>query len=230
VDHQDWAEPLGDAGQVAVHEPVPPEQAVRLLGTAPDLEVALGRAELPGRALELVARGPARFARCAGETVAVLDLSGPPDPTGGFYRPVRILGEAGRATRRTDETRMSRLLGALRYLHLAVGDEVWVWHYAGGRTAGERLVLCPGDVPGAAALVTTHPSAHGRSLGNPTGGATADTHVTRWTARARPVDVLLAELLASSWLGALVDYRPARIAGGFTELLGSAPRPDANTE
>jgi hypothetical protein len=230
MEQPDWWHPLGAAGQVEVREPLDPASVQHRLTADPAAELSLGRAELPGGALDLVARGRTRLVRSAGETVAELDLSAPPDPTGGFSRPIAVLGQAGEATRRTEEGRGARLRGALRYLRISAGASVWVWHYDGGRVAGERLVLCPGEVPGSTPVVVTHPSAQGRSLGNPTGGATADTHLTTWTAEARPVDVLVVELLASTWLGSLVDYRAARVVEGVSELLGSAPRPDTNTE
>jgi hypothetical protein len=230
MEQTDWWHPLGVAGQVAVRETVDPASLQQRTTADPAAELSLGRVELPHLPLDLVARGRTRSVRSEGETVAELDLSAPPDPAGGFSRPVTILGRTGEATRRTDEGRRSRLRGALRYLRITAGGEVGVWHYDGGRAAGERLVLCPGELSGSTPVVVTHPSAQGRSLGNPTGGATADTHVTAWTAAARPVDVLVVELLASTWLGGIVDYRPARVAEGVSELLGSAPRPDANTE
>ena len=226
----DWWAAFGLAGRIEVAEPLSPEAAQRRLTADPDVDVALGRAELPGLPIDLAARGRTRSARSGSETLGMLDFSGPPDLTGGFHRPLTLLGHTGEVVRRTAETRRSRLRGSLRYLSIAAGPTVRVWHYLGGRAAGERLVLCAGERPGSTPLVVTHPSAHGRALGNPTGGATGDTHVTSWSAEARPADVLLVELLASAWLGVLVDYRPTRVVEGFSELLGVLPRPDANTE
>jgi hypothetical protein len=111
-----------------------------------------------------------------------------------------------------------------------VGPDAWVWHFVGGRMAGEQLVLAHGAEPGDEAVVTTYPAARGRSLGNPKGGAARDRHVTSWTADAVLRDVVLAELLATAGLGGLVDYRAMRVAEGAYELLGYAPRLEGNTE
>lgn len=226
----DWWGPLGEAGRLEVHEPMAPADLQRLLARSADTEIRLGHTDLRGQRLEFVARGRARRVRLGAETVALLDLSGPADLTAAFHRPITVLGETGEAVRHEDDERGSRLRGALRYLRISIADRVWVWHYAGGRTAGERLVLGRGDTPSdAAPIVTTYPSARGRALGNPKGGATAETHVTSWAPGAAAAEVLLVELLASTWVGRVVDYRPTRIAEGVSELLGVAPRPDANT-
>jgi hypothetical protein len=226
----DWWAPLGDAGRLEIHEPLAPEEVQRRLAASAEVDVPLGRAEVGDHVVEFVARGRTRLARTSASTVGLLDLSAPPAPGGGFQRPVTLLGATGEAVRHEDDARGSRLRGALRYLRLTLGARVWAWHYTGGRAAGERLVLVPGGHPsGAAPRVVTHPSARGRSWGNPTGGASAETHVTTWTPDASAAEVLLVELLATTWLGAVVDYRAARIAGGFGELLASAPKPDANT-
>lgn len=225
-----WWEPIGAPGRLEVHEPVAPEDVHRRLVAAPTAEVPLGQAAIGGHAVEYVALGRTRFARADGERIALLDLSAPADPAGAFRRPVVVLGDPGEAVLDEDADLGGRLRGPLRFLRITAGSRTWVWHYAGGRAAGERLVLVSGDRPGAdGGRVVTHPSARGRSLGNPTGGASADTHVTAWTADAAPAEVLLVELLATTWLGALVDHRMARVAAGAAELLAAAPRPDANT-
>ena len=91
-------------------------------------------------------------------------------------------------------------------------------------------MLVRGDEPGGEPVVTTHPAADGRALGNPTGGAGVDRHVTAWTADATFGEVALAELLATSRLDGLVDYRAARMVEGAQELAGYAPRAEGNTE
>jgi hypothetical protein len=225
-----WWEPTGAPGRIEVHEPVAPDGVHRRLAAAPTVEVPLGEALIGDRVVEFGALGRTRFARAAGERIALLDLSAPADPTGAFRRPVVVLGDPGEAVLDQDVELGGRLRGPLRFLRVTAGSRTWVWHYAGGRAAGERLVLVPGDRPDAdGARVVTHPAAQGRSLGNPTGGASVDTHVTTWTGDAAPAEVLLVELLATTWLGALVDHRMARVAAGAAELLASAPRPDANT-
>jgi hypothetical protein len=232
VSEVDWWRPFGAPGRTAVQELLDPAVWQRYFAADPELELDLGRTVLGEQALDLRARRLLRVVRCAGQTVATLDLSGPPDLTGGWDKGVTLLGTAGRVARRTDESRRSRLRGALRYLHVAAGDRSWVWHFEGGRVAGERLVLRAGEQPAdaGAPLVVTHPSAMGRSLGSLSGGATADTRVVTWTEGAALVDVVVAELCAMAKLDGLVDYRASRVAEGFSELLDHLPRADGNTE
>jgi hypothetical protein len=233
----DWWQPFGRPGRAAVRELLDPAVWQRYFAADPELELDLGRTDLGAHALDLRARRLLRVVRCAGQdcacrTLATLDLSGPPDPTGGWDKSLTVLDTPGRVARRTDDSRRSRLRGALRYLHVAVGDRSWVWHFEGGRVAGVRLVLRFGDHPADAGepVVVTHPSALGRSLGSLSGGATADMRVVTWTESAAPVDVVVAELCAMSKLDRLVDYRASRVAEGFSELLDHLPRAEGNTE
>jgi hypothetical protein len=227
----DWWEPLGEPGRIEVRELLSPAVWQRYFAADPEVELELGRTEIGGEVLDLRARRLSRFIRSDAEVVAELDLSGPVDVTGGWEKPVLVLGTQGRAVLQTDEGRSSRLRGALRYLSISTDATQWAWHFEGGRAAGERLVLLRGSAPGEGpSLVTTHPSAQGRSLGNPKGGASADARVVTWTPDACAVDVLVAELCAMSRLHGLVDYRGARIAEGVSELLDVLPRADANVE
>lgn len=204
----------------------------RYFAADPETELALGRTDLGGHVLDLRARRLLRVIRSGGQTLATLDLTGPPAPSGGWSKPMTMLGAAGLVAQHIDEGRRSRLRGALRYLHVAVGDRSWVWHFEGGRVAGERLVLRIGDHPADAGepIVVTHPSAMGRSLGSLGGGATADTRVVAWARTAAPADVVVAELCAMSKLDGLVDYRASRVAEGFGELLDHLPRAEGNTQ
>jgi hypothetical protein len=167
-----------------------------------------------------------------GTAVASVDLTLRPEAEepGGWSKPLELDGAAFTATVRRDPSRGSRLRGPLLYVHLAGPGRRWVWHFVGGTLAGERLVLARGEVPGGEAVVSTHPAAQGRSMGNPRGGATRDTHVTTWTAGAALGEVVLAELLAAAKLDGLVDYRAARVAEGVQELVGYVPRIEGNTE
>lgn len=228
----DWWRPFGAPGRTAVRELLDPAVWQRYFAADPEMELELGRTDMDGHVLDLRARRLLRVIRGGGETVATLDLSGPPAPSGGWTRPVTVLGAPGQMAQHTDEDRRSRLRGTLRYLHVAVGDRSWVWHFEGGRVAGERLVLRIGDQPADAGepVVVTHPSAMGRSLGSLHGGATADTRVVTWAAGATPADVVVAELCAMSKLDGLVDYRASRVAEGFGELLDLLPRAEGNTE
>jgi hypothetical protein len=227
----DWWQPIGEPGRLDVRELLSPAVWPRYFAADPDVELELGHADLRGRTLDFDARRPTRVVRCEGEVIAELDLFGPPDVTGGWQKAITILGTRGEGVLQTDESRTSRLRGALRYLQVTVGEHAWVWYFEGGRAAGERLVLARGNRPGqGAAVVGTHPAAQGRVLGNPKGGATTDTRVTSWEPAACVAEVGLAELLAMARLDALVDYRPARIADGISELLDVLPRSEGNTE
>ena len=224
-----WA-PIGEGGRIEVRELLSPEAFTRESAGDRHAELVLARSTVATAPVEVGARWQARFARCAGTLLAELDLSGAPDPTGGYRKALTLAGLVGAVVLETDDSRRSRLRGALRFLRVEVDGRAWVWHFEGGRAAGERLVLSPGRLPGdGSALVTTYPSARGRSLGNPTGGASTDTHVTSWAPEASLVEVVLAELLTTAWLHGLVDYRPSRIAAGVGELIDLAPRPEANT-
>jgi hypothetical protein len=225
-----WWEPVGERGHARVRELLAPQALPRYFAEDRSVELELAGAEVAGRSVDLVARWQVRIARCGGLALAELDLSGGPDPAGGYDKVLRVLGSTGSVVLQVDESRRSRLRGSLRFLRVEAAGRAWVWHFDGGRAAGERLVLSPGRLPGdGPALVTTHPAARGRSLANPTGGATVDTHVTSWAPQASLVDVALAELLATARLDGLVDYRPSRIAEGVGELLDLVPRPEGNT-
>lgn len=226
----DWWRPIGEPGRTAVRELLDPTAWQRYFAADPEIELDLGCTVLGDQVLDLRARRLTRTVRSGDDVLAELDLSGPPDLAGGWDKPLTLLGTPGRVVRQVDEDRPSRLRGALRYLRITAGDRRWVWHFEGGRAAGERLVLSAGERPGAGdPLVVTHPSAHGRSLGNLKGGATADTRSVSWTAAASRAEVAVAELCAMSNLHGLVDYRASRIAEGVSELLALAPRAEGNT-
>ncbi|RNM14957.1 hypothetical protein [Nocardioides pocheonensis] len=223
-------EPIGEGGRVEVAELLAVEALPRYFAQDQDVELELAGTTIAGRSVEVAARWQRRLARCDGAVLAELDLSGAPDPTGGYRKVVRLDGSVGSVLMQADESRRSRLRGTLRFLRVEAAGRTWVWHFEGGRAAGERLVLSRGRTPGdGEPLVTTHPAARGRALGNPTGGATVDTHVTSWTPAAGLGDVVLAELLACARLDSLVDYRPSRIAEGVGELIDLVPRPEPNT-
>ena len=227
----EWSAPLGSAGRLEVRELLSPDAWARYFAADPGSTVDLATFMLLGEEIRVGAGHFTRSVTSGGTLVGELDLSAVPDPAGGWEKPLTLLGEAGLATRHADEDRGSRVRGPLRFLRIAGGAGCWVWHFEGGRAAGERLVLSRAEAPGAAEpLVTTHPAGHGRRLGNPQGGATLDTHVTDWQADASAAEVLLAELLAVARLDGLVDYRPARVASGFSDLLDLAPRAEANTD
>lgn len=225
-----WWEPVGEEGDARVRELLAQQALPRYFAEDRSVELELATVEVAGRSVDLAARWQVRLARCGGELLAELELSGAPDPAGGYDKTLRVLGSTGSVALQVDESRRSRLRGSLRFLRLEAAGRAWVWHFEGGRAAGEKLVLSSGRLPGEGpALVTTHPATRGRSLGNPTGGATVDTHVTSWAPHAALGDVVLAELLATARLDGLVDYRPARIAEGVGELLDLVPRPEGNT-
>jgi hypothetical protein len=227
----DWLTALGDPGRIEVTELLHPDSWGRSLAEDHQAELELARTTFNGEQLRVLARWMRRSLDASGDPLAELDLTGDPQPSGAFRKVLWLRGTTGSVEVCTDETRTSRLRGPLRYLRIAVGAQAWVWHFEGGRAAGERLVLARGEWPGTTgALVTTYPASRGRHLGNPRGGATDDTHVTGWEPDATALEVALVELLAVSRLDGLVDYRPARIAEGVSELLGVAPRPDADTE
>lgn len=227
----DWWRPFGGPGRSAVRELLAPGVWQRYFAADPEVELELGRTDLGQAVLDLRARRLTRIIRRDEETVAELDLTGPPDFTGGWEKGLSVLGAPGRAVLRIDPDRPSRLRGALRYLHVTAGEKSWVWHFEGGRAAGERLVLRTGERPEEGTpLVVTYPSATGRSLGSLKGGATTDTRVVTWTGHAAPADLVVAELCAMSRLDRLVDYRGSRIAEGFSELLDHVPRAEPGTE
>ena len=223
-------EPIAEGGRVDVTELLAAEALPRYFAQDQDVELELAGTTIAGRPVEVAARWQRRLARCDGAVLAELDLSGAPDPAGGSRKVVRLDGSVGSVLLQTDESRRSRLRGTLRFLRVEAAGRTWVWHFEGGRAAGERLVLSRGRTPGdGEPLATTHPAARGRALGNPTGGATVDTHVTSWTPAAGLGDVVLAELLVCARLDGLVDYRPSRIAAGVGELVDLVPRPEPNT-
>ena len=223
---RDWWDPLAESGGVAVTELLAVESLPRYFAADQDVELELARLTIAGEQVEVGARWQKRFARYAGTDLVELDLSGAPDPTGGYDKALRLGESVGSVVLRAGESRRSRLRGALRFLQVEVAGLSWVWHFEGGRAAGERLVLSRGHAPGEGpALVTTYPAARGRSLGNPTGGATVDTHVTSWAPEAGPGDVVLAELLATARLDALVDYRPSRSSPSVAPYAPPSRRP-----
>lgn len=228
----DWFEPLGREGRVEVTELI----GVHALGARtraePARTVDLATTTVAGRSLVVSATGARRAAVVDGAVVASIDLTLRPgvEPSGGWSKPLELDGRDFTAGVRSDASRGSRLRGPLRYLHLGGPGRSWVWHFIGGTLAGERLVLARGDAPGGDVVVSTHPAAQGRSMGNPRGGATADAHVTSWTAASVLGEVVLAELLVTAKLDGLVDYRAARIAEGVQELVGYVPRVEGNTE
>jgi hypothetical protein len=231
VSSVDWWAPLRSAGRLEVRELLSPDSWVRYFAADPEASFELATFWLLGGELRVSARRSSRSVSCDDQVIGELDFSAVPDPAGGWEKPLTLFGTPGLATRHADEDRGSRVRGPLRFLRIASGQRRWVWHFEGGRAAGERLVLSRAEAPGAAApLVTTYPAGHGRRLGNPQGGATWDAHVTDWHADASAAEVVLAELLAVARLDGLVDYRPARVAGGFSELLHLAPRAEANTD
>ena len=226
-------EPIAEGGRVEVTELVAVEALSRYFAQDQDAELQLARTTIAGRSVEAVARWQRRLVRCDGVVLAELDLSGAPDPTGGYRKVLRVEESAGSVLLETDDSRRSRLRGALRFLRVEAAARTWVWHFEGGRAAGERLVLSRGRTPGdGEPLATTHPAARGRALGNPTGGATVDTHVTSWTPAAGLGDVVLAELLACARLDRLVDYRPQPDRGGGrrADRPGPAPRAQPGVE
>lgn len=224
--------PLRAPGTIEVEELLRYEQLGRYTVAEPTTRFELSSTEVAGSAVRCGAVGWRRLVSVGDDVVADLDLERRLAEVdgGGWVKPLVLFGTGCTVRVCTDPTRRSRLRGALRFLHVEAGGDSWVWHFVGGRTAGEQLVLASGAMPGADPLVTTYPAAQGRSLGNPSGGATFDRHLTSWTAAASLRDVVLAELLATAKLDGLVDYRPARIAEGVQELVGHVPRPDANTE
>jgi hypothetical protein len=232
VPEVDWTAPTGTPGEVEVAELVRFDALGRSSRAEPLRCVDLAVAEVAGRSLRCSAIGWRRTMLLDGEVVAMIDVERRPDQVreGGWTRPLELDGAAYSVSVRTDATRGSRLRGALRYLHVDGETDHWVWHFVGGRLAGERLVLSRGDRPGGEAVVTTCPAGQGRSLGEPRGGATFDRHVTSWTAAAELREVVLAELLTTARLDGLVDYRAARIAEGVQELTGYVPRMEGNTE
>lgn len=228
----DGAGPIGAAATVEVDELVPYVELGQRSSQRPTELLELSITEIAGHRLVCGAVGWRRVASVDGEVVVALDLDRRPGEVGGdrWSKPVELFGEHAAVSLESDRARGSRLRGPLRFLRVTGPSAGWCWHFVGGRAAGERLVLVRGDEPGGQPVVTTFPASHGRALGSPAGGATADRHVTSWTADALVAEVVLAELLAASRLDGLVDYRAARVVEGAQELTGYAPRVEGNTE
>ena len=226
------SDPVPGPGTIEVVELVRYTDVGRRTKERPTELVELSVTEVAGRRLTCAAVGWSRIAAADGDTVITLDLerlSDDGDVTS-WRKPLEFFGEHGEASLVSDRARGSRLRGPLRFLRVTGVGAQWCWHFVGGRAAGEQLVLVRGDEPGGEPVVTTHPAAQGRALGNPTGGASVDRHVTSWAADASFGEVALAELFATSRLDGLVDYRAARVVEGAQELTGYAPRADGNTE
>ena len=228
----DWFEPLGREGRIEVTELLTLDRLGASTRAEPTRTFDLAATAVAGRSLVVSATGVRRAATVDGAVVATIDLTRRPEVEGpgGWSKTLELDGGHFSASVRSDPSRGSRLRGPLRHLHVAGPGRSWVWHFVGGTLAGEQLVLVRGEEPGGDAVVATHPAARGRSVGNPRGGATADSHVTSWTAGAALGEVVLAELLAVARLEGLVDYRAARIADGVQELVGYVPRVEGNTE
>jgi len=226
----DWTVALGAPGTIVVTELVRYDDLGRSSRERPGALIELASTEVAGRRLACTTLGWRRLGSVDGQVAATLDLERRPGEVegGGWSKPMELLGEQTRATLCTDSSRGSRLRGPLRYL--SVGDGRWCWHFVGGRTAGEELVLARGREPGGDPVVRTFPAAQGRSLGRTAGGATFDRHVTSWSSDAELREVLLAELFATAKLDGLVDYRAARVMEGVQELTGYVPRVEGNTE
>jgi hypothetical protein len=228
----DPSAPLGGPGTIEVTELLGYDRLGRSSVAEPATRFELSSTTVAGLTVRCASVGWHRLVSVGEQVVADLDLERRPQEVeeGGWTKPLVLFGTEGTVAVRTDVTRGSPLRGALRYLQVETGADAWVWHFVGGRVAGEQLVLAHGAEPGRDPVVTTYPAAQGRSLGNPRGGAAFDRHVTSWTADAVLRDVVLVELLATAKLDGLVDYRPARVAEGVQDLVGYVPRPDANTE
>jgi len=227
-----WSDPVAGPGTIEVVELVRHTDLGRRAKERPADLVELAATDVAGRRLACRAGGWRRVAAADGETVVTLDLErlpGEVDLTR-WRKSLEFFGERGEASLELNRARGSRLRGPLRFLRVSAAGAQWCWHFAGGRAAGERLVLARGDEPGGEPMVTTHPAQDGRALGSPTGGAGVDRHVTTWAADASFGEVVLAELLATSHLDGLVDYRAARLVEGTQELIGYAPRAEGNTE
>jgi len=224
--------PIGSPGTVEVTELVRSDVLGRSSKDEPERQVELALAEVAGRRLRVTATGWRRTALLDDEVVALIDVERRSEEArdGSWIKPLELAGTTYSVEMRSDAAHGSRLRGPLRYLHVDGEADGWVWHFVGGRRAGEQLVLSRGDVPGSEPLVRTFPAGQGRSLGNPRDGATMDRHVTSWEEPAQLREVVLAELLATARLDGLVDYRAARLAEGFQELTGYVPRIDGNTE
>lgn len=224
--------PIGGPGTVEVTELVRHDALGRTSKDEPERQVELAAADVAGRRLRLAATGWQRTALLDDEVVALLDVERRAEEAGdgSWIKPLALAGTTYSVEIRTDVAQGSRLRGPLRFLHIGGAADGWVWHFVGGRMAGEQLVLSRGDAPGAEPVARTFPAGQGRSLGEPRGGATMDLHVTSWEAPAQLREVVLAELLATAKLDGLVDYRAARLAEGFQELTGYVPRIEGNTE
>jgi hypothetical protein len=227
-----WSEPVGAPGTIEVVELVRYADLARRTKERPDELVELSATEVAGRQVACGALGWRRIAAADGDAAVELDLQRLPDEVDvtRWRKSVELFGEHGEVTLESDREQGSRLRGPLRFLRIDGAGVQWCWHFVGGRAAGERLVLVRGDLPGGEPVVTTYPAQDGRSLGNPTGGAAVDRHVTSWAGEASFGEIVLAELLATSRLGGLVDYRAARVVEGTQELIGYAPRAEGNTE
>jgi len=222
---------MGAPGTIEVLELVRYADLGRRTKERPTELVELAATDLAGRHLVSSAFGSRRLAAVDGETVVLLDLERLPGDreVSRWRKSLELFGERGEASLESDRARGSRLRGPLRFLRITGVGGQWCWHFLGGRAAGERLVLVRGDEPGGEPVVTTHPAQDGRGLGNPTGGAGVDRHVTSWAAEASFGEVVLAELPAPSRLDGLVDYRAARMVEGTQELVGYLPRAEGNT-
>jgi hypothetical protein len=223
---------LGEPGTIPVQELLRFEQLGRYTVAEPTARFELSSTQVVGSTLRCSAVGWHRLVSVDDDRVADLDLERrrAEVDAGGWEKALVLFDTPYRVRVCTDPTRRSRLRGALRFLRVEGGGDSWVWHFVGGRAAGEQLVLAPGAAPGSDPVVTTYPARQGRSWGEPRGGATFDRHVTSWTAGASLRELVLAELLATAKLDGLVDYRAARVVEGVQELVGHVPRPDANTE
>lgn len=228
----DWSAPLGSPGRLEVEELLRPDRWASYFAQAPGQEIELAHWSIAEEQVHVAASRGHRLARVGRLVLADLVLdSGPPGDGTVWEKPLLLLDRRCTVRRRVDREHGSRLRGPLRYLEVTGTTQRWVWHFEGGRVAGERLVLRRGEQPlDGPVLVTVWPSSQSRGLGNPSGGASETGHVTAWSADASPIEVLLAELFATARLDGMVDYRAARVADGLSELLEQAPHADPNAE
>jgi hypothetical protein len=108
-------------------------------------------------------------------------------------------------------------------------------HFAGGRLAGEALVLVRGELPGPdrAAVVTCVPAPRTRAMpASPLRRRQpADVDQLTWTVEATPAEIALVELAVLAGRHGSLDYLPAGFVGmarglGRTwRVLAPAPEP-----
>ena len=191
----EWWEPLGESGEVVPDGFMEAARHKDILETGKGGARDVATVECGGRSARVRFSQGLCEAYDGATTVASLRFAHP--------KPLEVqgtlLGEELLLRLDRDTSRGSRVRGPLRFWQISVGERTRVWHYEDRSNASE-FIMSDGSGPGGETLVGT---AHDWIRAEGVDAEARRATVLRWSARARPVDVVLARL---------VDLTPLRDA------------------